>query len=103
MTRHKDVTPGRRIDSAQLAFLGMAAALLLVLAPTARSTAQDASAEAQTRHPTRSAAAVDRQGTADVRRPASLRLFQAWLAAFNSGDRRRYAKFLKPVSRPGLR
>ncbi len=34
------------------------------------------------------------QGTADARRPASLRLFQAWLAAFNSGDRTRYARFL---------
>jgi D-alanyl-D-alanine carboxypeptidase len=44
-------------------------------------------------------AATDRrapavQGTADARRPASLRLFHAWLAAFNSGDRERIARFL---------
>jgi hypothetical protein len=50
----------------QLASFGVAAALLLVLAPTARSTAQYASAEAQTRHPARSAAAVSRQGTAEA-------------------------------------
>ncbi len=95
MTRRKDVTDRSSNRIHQLASFGVAAVLLLVLAPTARSTAQDASAEAQTRHPARSAAAVNRQGTADARRPASLRLFQAWLAAFNSGDRTRYAKFLK--------
>jgi Beta-lactamase len=35
------------------------------------------------------------QGAAEVRPQPSLRLFRAWLAAFNSGDRARYAKFLK--------
>ena len=34
-------------------------------------------------------------GTADAQKPAPVRLFQEWLAAFNSGDRTRYAKFLK--------
>jgi D-alanyl-D-alanine carboxypeptidase len=34
-------------------------------------------------------------GAAEARRQASLRLFRAWLAAFNSGDRRRYARFLR--------
>jgi pimeloyl-ACP methyl ester carboxylesterase len=49
MTRRKDVTdrPTNRIP--QLAFFGVAAALLLVLAPTARSTAQDASTVAPKR------------------------------------------------------
>jgi hypothetical protein len=32
---------------------------------------------------------------AERRQPPSLRLFREWLAAFNSGDRTRYAKFLK--------
>ncbi len=32
---------------------------------------------------------------AEARQQPSLRLFRAWLAAFNSGDRSRYAKFLK--------
>ena len=32
---------------------------------------------------------------ADARQQPSLRLFRAWLAAFNSGDRPRYATFLK--------
>jgi CubicO group peptidase (beta-lactamase class C family) len=35
------------------------------------------------------------QATAEARQQPSLRLFRAWLAAFNSGDRARYAKFLK--------
>ncbi len=35
------------------------------------------------------------QGTAEASQQPSLRLFRAWLAAFNSGDRTRYAKFLK--------
>jgi CubicO group peptidase (beta-lactamase class C family) len=35
------------------------------------------------------------QGAAEARPQPSLRLFRAWLAAFNSGDRARYAKFLK--------
>jgi D-alanyl-D-alanine carboxypeptidase len=35
------------------------------------------------------------QGTAAAAKPDSLRLFHAWLAAFNSGDRTRYARFLK--------
>jgi CubicO group peptidase (beta-lactamase class C family) len=35
------------------------------------------------------------QGAAAARQPDSVRLFKAWLAAFNSGDRARYAKFLK--------
>jgi CubicO group peptidase (beta-lactamase class C family) len=34
------------------------------------------------------------QSAAEARRQASHRLFNAWLAAFNSGDRERYAKFL---------
>jgi D-alanyl-D-alanine carboxypeptidase len=34
------------------------------------------------------------QGEAGARRQPSLRLFHAWLAAFNSGDRRRYSTFL---------
>ena len=101
MTLRKDVTDRSTNRIPQLASFGVAAALLLVLAPTARSTAQDASAEAQTRHPARSAVAVDRQGTAEARQQPSLRLFRAWLAAFNSGDRARYARFLKrnfPIS-----
>ena len=35
------------------------------------------------------------QGTVEASQQPSLRLFHAWLAAFNSGDRTRYAKFLK--------
>ena len=35
------------------------------------------------------------RAAAEARQPPSLRLFRAWLAAFNSGDRQRYAKFLK--------
>ncbi|MGH3078216.1 MAG: serine hydrolase domain-containing protein [Gaiellaceae bacterium] len=34
------------------------------------------------------------QSAAEARRQPSHRLFNAWLAAFNSGDRERYAKFL---------
>ena len=35
------------------------------------------------------------QSAAEARRQPSLRLFRAWLAAFNSGDRTRYARFLE--------
>ena len=35
------------------------------------------------------------QGAAEASQQPSLRLFRAWLAAFNSGDRARYARFLK--------
>ena len=35
------------------------------------------------------------QSTADARQPTSIRLFREWLAAFNSGDRTRYARFLE--------
>jgi CubicO group peptidase (beta-lactamase class C family) len=35
------------------------------------------------------------ESTAEARRQPSLRLFRAWLAAFNSGDRTRYARFLE--------
>ena len=49
MTRRKHVTGMSTNRILLLASLGVAAALLLVLAPTARSTAQDASAEAQKR------------------------------------------------------
>jgi D-alanyl-D-alanine carboxypeptidase len=35
------------------------------------------------------------QGAAEARPQPSLRLFKAWLAAFNSGDRTRYARFLE--------
>jgi CubicO group peptidase (beta-lactamase class C family) len=35
------------------------------------------------------------QGTAGARQQPSLRLFRAWLAAFNSGDRVRYEAFLR--------
>ena len=49
MTRRKDVTGMSTNRILLLASFGVTAALLLVLAPTARSTAQDASAEAQKR------------------------------------------------------
>ena len=35
------------------------------------------------------------QGAAEAKQQPSLRLFRAWLAAFNSGDRTRYAKFIR--------
>jgi CubicO group peptidase (beta-lactamase class C family) len=41
----------------------------------------------------RTAARAAVPGAAEARRQPSLRLFRAWLAAFNSGDRRRYATF----------
>jgi D-alanyl-D-alanine carboxypeptidase len=42
----------------------------------------------------RTAAGAAVQSAAEARRQPSLRLFRAWLAAFNSGDRERYAAFL---------
>ncbi|HET8873437.1 MAG TPA: serine hydrolase domain-containing protein [Gaiellaceae bacterium] len=42
----------------------------------------------------RTAAGAAVPSAAGVRRQPSVRLFRAWLAAFNSGDRRRYARFL---------
>ena len=42
-----------------------------------------------------SAAGVAVQGAADARPQPSFRLFRAWLAAFNRGDRTHYAKFLE--------
>ena len=51
-------------------------------------------AGAEEGEPTRGATpAVQR--TAETRSQPSLRLFHAWLAAFNSGDRTRYARFLE--------
>ena len=47
MTRHEDATDVSTSRHHRPAFLGVAAALLLVLAPTDRSTAQEASAETQ--------------------------------------------------------
>jgi D-alanyl-D-alanine carboxypeptidase len=43
---------------------------------------------------TRTAAEAAVPSAAEARQQPSLRLFRAWLAAFNSGDRRRYARFL---------
>ena len=43
----------------------------------------------------KAATAPAARAAAEARQPPSLRLFRAWLAAFNSGDRQRYAKFLK--------
>jgi D-alanyl-D-alanine carboxypeptidase len=43
----------------------------------------------------RTAAGAAVESTAEARQEPSLRLFRAWLAAFNSGDRTRYTKFLK--------
>jgi pimeloyl-ACP methyl ester carboxylesterase len=58
MTKRKDVTDRSTNRIHQLTFFGVAAALLLVLAPSARSTAQDASAEAQKRCPKGAVAAT---------------------------------------------
>jgi D-alanyl-D-alanine carboxypeptidase len=43
----------------------------------------------------RTAAGLAVPSAAEARPLPSFRLFRAWLAAFNSGDRRRYARFLK--------
>ena len=43
----------------------------------------------------RSTAANLEVQSAEARKPDSVRLLREWLAAFNSGDRERYAKFLK--------
>ena len=43
----------------------------------------------------RTAAGAAVPSAAEARRQPSLRLFRAWLAAFNSGDRTRYARFLE--------
>src|SRR5262245_24789283 len=56
------------------------------------SLALPALAGAESGERTAAGAAVRR---AEARQPASLRLFRAWLAAFNSGDRTRYARFLE--------
>ena len=61
--------------------------------PERESLAIAALARAESAKSTAAGAAVP--STADARRPASLRLFHAWLTAFNSGDRKRYATFLK--------
>ena len=68
------------------------AALVLGLTVIAATAATPAASEPRAATG-QSAPAV--QGTADARRPASLRLFHAWLAAFNSGDRARYERFLE--------
>ena len=62
--------------------------LTLVVAATA---AAPAASEPGWHGPESSGRSGDRRGKPTT----SLRLFRAWLAAFNSGDRTRYAKFLK--------
>ena len=69
--------------------LRAALGLALVVAATA---AAPAASEPRAATDQRAPAA---QGTAEASQQPSLRLFRAWLAAFNSGDRARYAKFLK--------
>ena len=69
--------------------LRAALGLALVVAATA---AAPAASEPRAATDQRAPAA---QGTAEANQQPSLRLFRAWLAAFNGGDRARYAKFLK--------
>ncbi len=62
--------------------------LALVVATAAAPAASEPRAATDQRAPAA-------QGTAEARQQPSVRLFRAWLAAFNSGDRARYARFLK--------
>lgn len=69
--------------------IGVAVGLTLVVAATAAAPAAS-EPRAATDH---SAPAIQR--TVEAKQQPSLRLFRAWLTAFNSGDRALYAKFLK--------
>jgi CubicO group peptidase (beta-lactamase class C family) len=69
---------------------GVAAALLLL---TAGAVGAQAPAVGVARSSASAAPTV--HGVSEARQPASRRLLNSWLAAFNSGDRRRYDAFLR--------
>jgi CubicO group peptidase (beta-lactamase class C family) len=85
-----------RAVTAALALVAVATVATAANAGEARepaSLARPALAGRELGERTRAGAIV--QSAAGARRPASVRLFRAWLAAFNRGDRGRYATFLE--------